>query len=194
LPREFIESPATDIGTSVRTVLYLGRLAAEKRIDSIIQAAEWLAHIQFRVAGDGPMRAPVERASRRLPNLEYLGWLARDDAMQALDAADILILPSEVEAFGTVALEALARGRVALVSETCGIRQWQSLRPNLFVISADESPAQAIARVTGVSGEALRRRSRQGRDAVRAAVSEALEEWLRVLAGNAPTSQRRDTA
>jgi len=74
-------------------VLYVGRLDEEKGVDLAIRA---LARMRRRcearlvVAGEGPQRAALERLAAKL--------------------ADVLVLPSRYEAFGTVLIEAMAAG------------------------------------------------------------------------------------
>ncbi|MEX0607531.1 MAG: glycosyltransferase, partial [Halofilum sp. (in: g-proteobacteria)] len=189
LAPDFIQAPVTAPAPRLERILYVGRLAAEKRIARIIEAAERLPQRQFRVAGDGPLRGAVERAAVRLNNLEYLGWLPRDGVRDALDAHDLLLLPSAVEAFGTVVLEALARGRIALASAGCGIHGWPELAAGVYRFEEDEHPARAIERLAALPGLERRRAAYQGREAALAMHGRALAEWRAVL-GEAPAVER----
>lgn len=189
LAPHFVEVPATPPAPNLERVLYVGRLAAEKRIERIIEAAERLPAQRFRIAGDGPLRGTVEHAAAHLDNLEYLGWLPRDDVRAAIDASDLLLLPSGVEAFGTVVLEALARGRIALASSGCGIHGWPELADGVYRFDADEHPAAAIERLAALPGSARRRAARRGREAALAMHARALAEWQDVLDG-APAFDR----
>lgn len=70
------------------------------------------------LVGDGPDREVVERA------IEPLGTAAialghRDDVMAVLDASDVVVSPSVVDAFPTVLLEAMAAG-VPIVATAVG--------------------------------------------------------------------------
>ena len=84
--------------------------------------------VQFTIAGDGPLRSHVERASAENANVHYLGWLNRRELRETIDRSDALLLPSHFETFGTIALEAMARGKLVLVSEHCGLAHWHKLR------------------------------------------------------------------
>lgn len=181
LPLEFLERPVRPLGDALGTVLFVGRLAAEKRVHTLIEAARRHPEIRFRIAGDGPQRAEVESAVTTLPNLEYLGWLNRSGVMDALDDCDLLAMPSQVEAFGTVALESLARGRPTLVSAGCGINQWEGLSRGLYQLRDGEPLSAAIARIAAESPEARRRCAAQARAAAVASVNDGLQAWLRVL-------------
>lgn len=185
LAPSFVEAPVTVLAPRLERVLYVGRLAAEKRIEQIIEAAERLPNRRFRIAGEGPLRAVVEHAAARLDNIEYLGWLARDEVRDALDASDLLLLPSAVEAFGTVILEALARGRIALASAGCGIHGWPELAAGVYGFGEDEHPATAIERLAARPADDRRDAARRGREAALAMHARALTEWRTVL-GDAP--------
>lgn len=182
LPRRFLERPLPARGDDLRRVLFLGRLAAEKRVGTLIEAAAALPERQFFIAGEGPLRPQVEAAAARLHNLAYLGWINRDEVLDVLDGSDMLVLPSQVEAFGTVALEALARGVLTLVSPGSGIRDWQNLGRALFTIGEGESVTEAIVRVSAVDPVLRRRKAGLGVAAARAMADDTLRQWLELLA------------
>lgn len=182
LPARFLETPRAERGDELRSVLFLGRLAAEKRVGTLIEAAERLPGRRFLIAGEGPLRSQVEAAAARLPNLDYLGWIGRDEVLGLLDRSDMLVLPSQVEAFGTVALEALARGVLTLVSPGSGIRDWPELGRALFTIGEGETVTDAIVRVSAVDPVLRRRKAALGVEAARAMARETLEQWLELLA------------
>lgn len=181
LPREFLDEPLQPRGEHLERIIFVGRLAAEKCVERVIEAAERLPALTFALAGDGPLRGEVEQAAQRLPNLEYLGWLPRSEIRAAIDASDLLMLPSSVEAFGTVAMEAMARGRGALISGGCGIRDWPELARGLWTIADGEHAAEAIERIAGLDGKRRRERVRAGREAVLAMNERTLADWLALL-------------
>ena len=127
IPRLFTQTPVVPYEGGLARVLFAGRLAAEKRIDAILDAARVLPQISFSIAGDGPLREEVENAANTLSNVNYLGWLDRQDLCRHVDGHDALVLPSHFESFGTIALEAMARNRVVIVSKGTGISNWSEL-------------------------------------------------------------------
>ncbi|MEL6109756.1 MAG: glycosyltransferase [Planctomycetota bacterium] len=150
---EFIQKPVENEVRDIQRVTFVGRLAAEKGLEHLLDAAEALPDVEFRIAGDGPRRSRVEKTAARLSNVRYLGWLKREEVLQAMDDTDVLVLPSSVETFGTVALEALARRRYVLVRRQCGISKWPAFAKGLFYIEADEPVADAIIRMRQLAAE-----------------------------------------
>ena len=72
------------------------------------------------LVGDGPDREEVERAMEPLGD-RALALGHRDDVMAILDASDLVVAPSEVDAFPTVLLEALAASVPVVATAVGGI-------------------------------------------------------------------------
>jgi len=80
-------------------VLYVGRLAPEKNVDTLMEA---VGDLNLVVAGDGPLRAQVQNALGAVPHAEV---------ERLLERASVVVAPCEREGFGLAAAEALAFGR-----------------------------------------------------------------------------------
>jgi glycosyltransferase involved in cell wall biosynthesis len=106
-------------------LLFVGRLVPEKRLDDLLAALHLLRQRRpaatLRIVGDGPVRARLARALRESGELPGVlaGRLDRAGVAAELAAADLLVLPSQVETFGVVLVEALAAGR-PVVATQCG--------------------------------------------------------------------------
>ncbi|MDH3588467.1 MAG: glycosyltransferase [Gammaproteobacteria bacterium] len=185
IARPFIDTPVTALRDNIGVVTFAGRLAAEKNLESVIAAAQALPDIQFRIVGTGPQLDLVEEAAARITNLEYAGWVARAQMPEIIDATDMLVLPSRVESFGTIALEAMTRSRTVLVSRECGITQWQDLSPGLFRIAEGEDLAAAIKRVAGLDPALRTLKARRGREAACNLNEWTVNHWLDVLSRGA---------
>lgn len=108
------------------TVLFLGRLVANKGCDVLLRAAARLPPTtRIRVAGDGPERARLDALARELglaDQVEFLGWTSAEQVRSLLDDARVLAVPSLwPEPFGLVALEAYAAGRPVVASSVGGL-------------------------------------------------------------------------
>ncbi|MDD5707944.1 MAG: glycosyltransferase family 4 protein [Kiritimatiellae bacterium] len=104
------------------TVLFVGRLIGIKGEEVVIRLAERFREAVFVVAGDGPNRAAVAAAARRLTNFRYIGLIDNADLPEYYRSADVLLAPSQYpEAFGRVICEALACGTPVIASNAGGI-------------------------------------------------------------------------
>ncbi len=181
LPVTSLNKPVVPAREVLGNVIFAGRLAPEKRVHWIVEAAEALPDIGFTIAGDGPLADDVRAASDRLPNLTWLGWVSRSQLLDAMDAADMLVLPSVVESFGTVALEAMARQRLVLVTPTCGIVEWPDLARELFVLGDGESVADGIRRIAALPAGERQAMARNACEAARTLNANSVKHWLSLL-------------
>jgi glycosyltransferase involved in cell wall biosynthesis len=104
--------------TSSPTVLFVGRLMAEKGIFDLLEAMRQLAskgtHVALVVAGDGPSAAEVRAKSAALGlerQIDMRGYLSGAALRAAYAEADIFALPTYwAEGFPTVIMEAMHAG------------------------------------------------------------------------------------
>jgi len=181
LSRDFALAAASDYPGELNKVLFAGRLAAEKNLDAVLEAARSLPDWQFSIAGDGPLRARMEAAAEGLSNLRVLGWLNREQLRAEVDAHHALLLPSHFESFGTIALEVMARCRLVVVSRGCGIAQWSSLRAGLSVIEPDAGATEVLRKLAGLSPAQRLERARRGRDLALSLNNRCIEHWQQLL-------------
>jgi glycosyltransferase involved in cell wall biosynthesis len=181
LPPEYLDEPPPLHRDSPFDVVYAGRLAKEKNVLSIVDAAAVCPEIRFRIAGDGPLSWAVAHRATKLPNVDYLGWLSREQLRKVVDAADLLVLPSHVEAFGTSALEAMARARNVLVSGNCGIAKWPHLQRGLFRMSHGETITSAVRRIKSLDPALRQEKAHIARRAALDLHDAALRAWLDLL-------------
>ncbi|GAB0148771.1 glycosyltransferase family 1 protein [Marichromatium sp. PS1] len=184
IAKRFLDCPPRPVAPRLGRVLFAGRLAPEKNLESIVEAAQRLPEIEFLVAGDGPLRPWLEQRCAEHPNLRHLGWVRRGQIMALLDSVDALVLPSRVESFGTIALEAMARARTVVVSSACGILSWELLGRGLHAIGEDETLAEALARVRALDPALRERKAHLARAAAIEINRRNLQHWLSVLSGD----------
>jgi glycosyltransferase involved in cell wall biosynthesis len=182
LQRSFLEKTLTPAPESVQRICFAGRLAAEKNVDRIIEAAADFPHIQFDIGGDGPERAQLETAAAGLNNVHFKGWLTREQLMELIDNASFLLLPSMLETFGSVALEAMARGRPALVSANAGIHDWPQLKDGLIALQPEQSLSEAIRSCLEQPAGYWQRTAQAARCAAEKLNEATLKQWAAVLA------------
>ncbi len=182
IPKRLLDEPTSPMHPRLERVLFAGRLAPEKNLGAVVEAAEVLRDVQFLVAGDGPLREWLLGEAARLPNLEYIGWVKRPRIMPLIDSVDALVLPSTVESFGTVALEAMARARLVVVSAQCGILSWSALKRGLYQMRDGETLSSALQRMREIDPAILERKVEIARTAARTLNDRNLRHWLGVLA------------
>jgi len=181
LSRDFALAPVVGYQGDLNKVLFAGRLAAEKNLDAVLEAAQSLPDWQFSIAGDGPLRARMDEAAERLPNLRVLGWLNREQLRDEVDAHHALLLPSHFESFGTIALEVMARCRLVVVSRGCGIADWPSLREGLNVIEPGARASEVLRELAGLSPTQRVERAHRARDLAMSLNNHCIEHWQQLL-------------
>jgi glycosyltransferase involved in cell wall biosynthesis len=100
--------------TTPPTVLVAARLVPIKGVDTAIEAAARLPHVQLVIAGDGPERRALEARARHV-SATFLGNVDTAHRDQLLRRASVVVVPSRTiagrtEGCPTIAIEALAAG------------------------------------------------------------------------------------
>src|SRR5215213_3815870 len=122
------EGPFKDpfAGVGKPRVLFVGRLAAQKGVRTLVEVAGLLENpsAQVLLVGDGPERKALECEAKRIgvgDRLHFVGFVAHERVSAVLAHADLLVLPSLYEELGTVLLEAMQAGLPIVASKTGGI-------------------------------------------------------------------------
>jgi glycosyltransferase involved in cell wall biosynthesis len=113
-------------------VLWVSTIRQWKRAELFLQLAQALPDIQFRMIGgmsrsEGDSAATdlffeIEAVARKLPNVEFLGFLPYRDVELHFDQARLVINTSDYEGFPNTFLQAWARGIPTISFVNCGAR------------------------------------------------------------------------
>jgi len=100
---------------------YVGRLSQEKGILNLLEAVPKVAETRdgtaFLIAGNGQLRAKVEKCAAQLGNkVRFVGWIPHDELPQHLNNLRLLVLPSYTEGLPNIMLEAMACGTPVLAT------------------------------------------------------------------------------
>lgn len=109
-------------------VLFVGRMVPHKGIENLIEAGRSVAYARFLLVGGGPELPALQRLARRLgieDRVLFAGPIPYDRLPAYYAACDLFVLPSvsRLEAFGIVALEAMATGKAVVVTDIPGVRE-----------------------------------------------------------------------
>jgi glycosyltransferase involved in cell wall biosynthesis len=123
-------------------ILYVGRIAAGKGIEHLVEAARQIPDAHVVVAG------PDDRhgVSTRAPRVHTLP-MSEEPPRALYPQADVFVLASEGESFGMVAAEAAAAGTPVIVSDRCGIAAFFEEGEALVVPYEQRAVIDAIRRV-----------------------------------------------
>jgi glycosyltransferase involved in cell wall biosynthesis len=146
------------IESSAPLILSLGRLHPFKGVEYLVKAAPAIlaAVPQAHVLIGGPSRetprfgdygAYLQRLAGELrvePAISFCGPIPHEQVRRYFAAADLIVIPSVVEAFNRVLVEAAAVGTPTVVTATTGVADYAG-RADCGIVVAPKS-AEAIAR------------------------------------------------
>ena len=162
-------------------ILYVGRLAPEKGVDVLLEAARGL-DAEVVVAGSGPEEQRLRAAAP--PNVRFVGQLERDELPAWYAAADVLCLPSRSEPWGMTLNEGAAAGLPLVATDAVGAA-WDLVEEgvNGFRVATGDAEAMGEALRRLVADDAFRRAAgRRSRELSAHFTAEAWAEAVATLA------------
>ena len=130
-----------------KLIIHISNFRPVKRVLDCVRVLarvrqETPAHLLM--AGDGPDRGPAERLAYDLGVGEHVTFLGKQDHIERLiPQAHVLLLPSELEAFGLAALEAMACGVPPVATRVGGVPELITHGVDGFLESVGDIEAQA---------------------------------------------------
>src|SRR3954453_2132874 len=109
-----------------RVLLHISNFRPVKRVLDCIRILALVRRavpdVRLLMAGDGPDRSPAEMLAREIGVRDAVTFLGKQDHVERLiPKADVLLLPSELEAFGLAALEGMSCGVVPIATNAGGV-------------------------------------------------------------------------
>jgi L-malate glycosyltransferase len=145
-----------------KLLIHVSNFRPVKRVlDCIRILAEVRKHTPARLlmVGDGPDRGPAEQLVRQLNLTPHVSFLGKQNHVERLiPLAHVLLMPSEMESFGLVALEAMACGVATVTTNVGGVPELITHGVNGFMEAVGDIAAQASRAVELLTDEALHRR------------------------------------
>lgn len=160
------DEPAASLALPFESfVLGLGRAVEKKGFDLLLEAFARLADehpdVGLLVGGDGEARPRLLARARHLgleDRVTLPGRLSRGQVAWAMANATLFVLPSRVEPFGIVVVEALRAGRPVVVSARGGASEIVSHGVEGLVVDPFDTAALAAAIGRLLDDEQLRQR------------------------------------
>lgn len=163
----FMPAGARELGRSLAgcsddelLVVYVGRLVEVRGVSELMRAWTRIhdrVSARLLVVGDGPLAADLR--AQNVEGVAFAGQRAPGEVAEILRGADLCVLPTRSETWGTAALEALAAGCpiVATDGVPSAVEALRSAAAGVIVPSGDERAlGEAIARVLSDDGERQR--------------------------------------
>ena len=110
-----------------KIVSFVGKFTDFKGIDVLIKAADVVKmkhpDVAFALAGDGLLRTDMEELAHELEldNIFFLGHQDQNTIADLYSIAELSVVPSRVEPFGLVAIEAMACGTPVVATNAGGL-------------------------------------------------------------------------
>ena len=112
------------LGFTGPTVVFAGRLTAQKSLEVALDAVAAVEGISLVIAGEGPELAALEARAAELSldgRVRLVGPQPRERVLELFAAADAAVLPSSWENFPHAVVEALAVGTPAVATDVGGV-------------------------------------------------------------------------
>jgi glycosyltransferase involved in cell wall biosynthesis len=124
---EFFSLPPAPRSSPPFTFVVVAALRRKKGLDVLLRAfraafGESSEKVRLRIGGGGPLADELKNLSRSLgleDRVAFLGRLSRQEVRREMWEANVAVLPSRVETFGVVVIEAMSTGLPVLATR-CG--------------------------------------------------------------------------
>ncbi|WP_019911941.1 glycosyltransferase family 4 protein [Paenibacillus sp. HW567] len=158
-------------------LLYVGRIAPEKDIATLLQAMRQLpeslaAGIHLLVVGDGPL-LPELRANAP-HNVTFTGAKHGEELAELYASGDLFVFPSSTETFGNVVLEAMASGLPVIAAGAGGSKELilPGVTGRLF---EPQNPGALVEEISKIADQPVQRAA-MGVEGRRAALGRSWEQ------------------
>ncbi len=130
-----------------KVLIHLSNFRPVKRVGDCIRILAEVRKscpVHLLMAGDGPDRGPAEHLAHQLGVQKHVTFLGKQNHVERIiRQADVLLLPSELESFGLVALEAMSCGVVPIATRTGGLPEVVTDGEDGFLEAPGDIEAQA---------------------------------------------------
>src|SRR5258706_3131006 len=120
-------------------ILFVGRLQARNRLDSLLRACAEIQNVKLVIIGDGPERETLETLAKEIyPSTEFIGSKHGAELKPYFEEADLFILPGTG---GLAVQEAMSYGLPVIVAQGDGTQDDLVRKENGWQIPPDDFEA-----------------------------------------------------
>jgi phosphatidylinositol alpha 1,6-mannosyltransferase len=155
--RPFLNQWLTPAEHDHQVIIFLGRLALEKRVDLLIDAFKQVkqkhAKTSLILAGDGPQDAikSLKRRVEGIPHVHFTGFILGEPKAKLLASCDVFCSPSPYETFGRTVIEAMASGIPTISVDSGAVSEYLQNGVNGLIVPADHVASLRDAIATSLS-------------------------------------------
>ncbi|MBP2337752.1 glycosyltransferase involved in cell wall biosynthesis [Saccharothrix coeruleofusca] len=106
------------------TVLFVGRLDEEKRVDELLRALAMVPRLRAELVGDGSCRAEWELLARHLgitDRVRFRGFIGEEELLDAYARADLFCMPGIAELQSLATMEAMAARKPVVAADAMAL-------------------------------------------------------------------------
>jgi len=183
---ESINSAPEATETQGPVIGYVGRLSPQKGVDQLVELSEPILRdnpkMRFWIVGDGPERKELERqVQQSVLSDRYCFWGQRRDVFSIMKNMDVLLMPSQYEPYGLVAMEALIAKTAVVGYSVGGLADILERHPMGFSVPLNDKQAFSKKVTEALSDVASRQASEHGYEDTTPAMSEFYKAMARDL-------------
>jgi len=141
---EFLKKKLSTIDNKQPNILFIGSLAAHKRVNLLIKSFSTIPDISLTIAGQKTLFYPqIEKLINSLKpkiksRINFIFNFPQKDLAKLIDNCDVLILPSIQESFGLVLLEAWARQKPVICADIPALKELVNQTNGGLLFKADD--------------------------------------------------------
>lgn len=146
------------------TILFVGRLDAEKHVDQLIKAVARFPldrPVRLEIVGTGDRRAPLEALAARLglgDRVKFLGYVDDDELLRTYGRASVFCMPGVSELQSIVTLEAMSAGKPVVAADAVALPHLVHPGENGWLYTPGNIDELSDRLLSLISDPALRRR------------------------------------
>jgi glycosyltransferase involved in cell wall biosynthesis len=125
--------------TKKKQVIFVGRLAPQKNVESLVMAAYSIKDCRLLIIGEGKEEYSLKqlRDNLKAKNIIFKKHMKYEKVIKLIKQSDILVMPSKRESMGIVILEALASGTAVISTKTDGPKDYIINNKNGILVEDD---------------------------------------------------------